>query len=165
MFRIGEFSKMSKTTVKTLRYYDEVGLLKPEAIDPFTNYRFYTTNQLFALHKIQALRQIGLSIDEIKLITAGGNTQAILENRRKEISALLSEMSEQLSRIEFILQGKQEKEFMNYAATLKELPECIVYSKKMTVPSYDVYFDVIPAIGERALTQVCLRPTPLLSNG
>jgi len=37
---------------------------------------------------------------------------------------------------------------MNYVATIKELPECIVYSKKMTVPNYDAYFELIPAIGE-----------------
>lgn len=56
MFRIGEFSKMSKTTIKTLRYYDEVGLLKPEAVDRFTGYRLYTTEQLVLLHRIQSLR-------------------------------------------------------------------------------------------------------------
>lgn len=57
MFRIGEFSKMSKTTIKALRYYDEIGLLKPEQTDPFTSHRFYTTDQLLKLHRIQALRQ------------------------------------------------------------------------------------------------------------
>ena len=44
MFRIGEFSKLSRTTVKTLRYYDEIGLLKPEATDPQSGYRLYTTD-------------------------------------------------------------------------------------------------------------------------
>jgi DNA-binding transcriptional MerR regulator len=75
MYRIGEFSKMTKTTVKTLRYYDEVDLLTPEFVDPFTSYRFYTTNQLFALHKIQSYRQIGLSIEEIKQIINGQDVQ------------------------------------------------------------------------------------------
>mgnify|MGYP003623550970 CR=1 FL=1 len=46
MFRIGMFSKMSKTTIKTLRYYDEIGLLKPEETDRFTGYRMYSTEQL-----------------------------------------------------------------------------------------------------------------------
>ena len=62
MFRIGDFSKMSRTTVKTLRYYDEAGLLKPEMTDTFTGYRLYTTEQLLQLHRIQALRQAGLSM-------------------------------------------------------------------------------------------------------
>ncbi|MDC9507566.1 MerR family transcriptional regulator, partial [Clostridioides difficile] len=82
MFRIGEFSKLCKTTIKTLRYYNEVGLLKPEYIDDETNYRFYSTRQILELHHIQALRQIGLSIMEIKLIQDGHNMEEILHNRK-----------------------------------------------------------------------------------
>jgi len=149
MFRIGEFSKMSKTTVKALRYYDEIGLLKPEQTDPFTSHRFYTTEQLVKLHRIQALRQTGLSIDEIRLILSGQNVVSILEKRRAELIAELGETGHQLSRIEFILKGKEEENFMSYAATIKELPECIVYSKRMTIPNYDAYFEVIPAIGRK----------------
>lgn len=149
MFRIGEFSKMSKTTIKTLRYYDEVNLLKPEKIDDFNGYRFYTTEQLLRLHKIQSLRQIGLSIDEIKLIMSGINTENILEKRKTEILFELSETNKQLSRLEFILQGKEEEILTNYSATIKELPSCIVYTKKMTVSGYDAYFDLIPEIGAR----------------
>jgi DNA-binding transcriptional MerR regulator len=47
MYRIGEFSKMTKTTVKTLRYYDEVDLLTPEFVDPFTSYRFLHNKPAF----------------------------------------------------------------------------------------------------------------------
>jgi len=148
MFRIGEFSKLTKTTVKALRYYDEIDLLKPEFVDEETNYRFYTTIQLIKLHKIQSFRQIGLSINEIKLIMSGHCIDLILEKRKSEIEDTISESNAQLSRIEFILQGKEEELIMNYQAILKELPECIVYSKRMTVPSYDSYFELIPAIGE-----------------
>jgi len=149
MFRIGEFSKMAKTTIKALRYYDEVGLLKPEETDKFTSYRFYTTDQLVALHSIQAYRQVGLSIDEIKLVLSGHDAATFLQKRKAELMSELAVGTSQLSRIEFILQGKGENSFMSYAATIKELPECIVYSKQMTVPSYDAYFEVIPAIGEQ----------------
>jgi len=145
MFRIGEFSKIGKTTIKALRYYDEVGLLKPEEIDKFTSYRFYTTDQLVQLHQIQAYRQVGLSIDEIKLIISGHNASAILQKRKAEIINTIADEASQLSRIEFILQGDNA---MNYSATIKELPGCTVYSKKMTTPSYDAYFKLIPPIGE-----------------
>jgi len=147
MFRIGEFSKMSKTTIKALRYYDEIGLLKPEEIDKFTSYRFYTTDQLVKLHRIQAFRQVGLSIDEIKMILSGEDSASILHKRKEELKFEIAEGANQLSRIEFILQ-EEEKDFMNYDATIKELPGCIVYSKKMTVPSYDAYFELVPEIGE-----------------
>ena len=68
MLRIGDFSKMAKITIKALRYYDDEGLLKPAEIDKFTGYRLYTTNQLAEVHILQSLRQLGVSIAEIKLI-------------------------------------------------------------------------------------------------
>jgi DNA-binding transcriptional MerR regulator len=139
---------MSKTTIKALRYYDEVDLLKPEEIDPFTSYRFYTTDQLVKLHRVQAFRQVGLSIDEIKLILSGHDATVILNKRKAELMSELAEATSQLSRIEFILQGKEEKNLMNYVATIKELPGCVVYSKRMTVPDYGAYFKLVPAIGE-----------------
>ncbi|MDD3142418.1 MAG: MerR family transcriptional regulator [Lachnospiraceae bacterium] len=151
MYRIGEFSKMSKMTIKALRYYDEIGLLKPKTTDEITGYRFYTTDQLIRVHKIQSLRQVGLSIDEITLIMSGHEAVTILEKRRVEILSELEEHRSQLSKIEFILQGKEEEYFMNYVATVKELPECIVYSKKMTVPNYDAYFEILPALGAKVM--------------
>lgn len=162
MYRIGEFSKMSKTTVKTLRYYDEIGLLIPEYVDDFTGYRFYTTKQLFQLHRIVSLRQIGLSIDEIKTIISGDNPRFILEKRKAEIISELSSRQDQLSRIEFILQGKQEDLVMKYIATIKDLPECIVYSRKMTIPNYNAYFNVIPETGKKLMKKYpdlkCAKP-------
>lgn len=148
MYRIGQFSKLSRTTIKALRYYDEIGLLKPEQTDKFTNYRFYTTEQLLALHRIQAFRQIGIPIDEIKLILSGHSPKHILQQRKAELIAALGHSREQLSRVEFILSGKNEECFMSYHAMIKDLPECIVYSKEMVVPNYDAYFELIPAIGE-----------------
>ncbi|MBC8571045.1 MerR family transcriptional regulator [Zongyangia hominis] len=149
MFRIGEFSKMGKTTIKTLRYYDEAGLLKPQSIDPMTGYRFYTTNQLMQLHKIQSLRQCGLSIDEVRMVLSGEQPRFILERRKAEMEAELREVSDQLSRLTFLLQEKQEELLMNYTATIKDLPGCIVYSKKLTVPNFRSNFELIPAIGAK----------------
>ena len=149
MFRIGEFSKLGKTTVKTLRYYDEAGLLKPEQTDPFTGYRLYTTRQLVRLHHIQSLRQAGLSIEEARAILAGQNPRAILERRRSELQEELRRGSGQLSCIEFLLSTEKEEQLMRYQATVKELPAYTVYSKCMTVPNYEAYFSLIPAIGEQ----------------
>ena len=68
MYKIGDFSSMSKTTIKTLRYYEKEGLLKPFYIDKSTGYRYYETSQLIEISKIISLRQIGLSIVEIKKV-------------------------------------------------------------------------------------------------
>lgn len=152
MFRIGEFSKMSKITIKTLRYYDEEGLLKPADIDKFTGYRLYTTNQLVKVHMLQSLRQLGLSIAEIKLILSEKVTLSdILQKRKAEIIAELENNNDQLARIEFILSG--EDNFMNYQAIIKELPECNIYSTTKIIKNYDDYFQLIPSIGEKVTSK------------
>ncbi len=149
MYRIGEFSKMSKTTIKTLRYYDEIGLLKPQETDKFTGYRLYTTEQLFKLHKIQSYRQIGLSIEEVKMLLSGKNAEQIFNKRKEELVSELNNAKDQLSRLEFLLQRKQEEQFMSYSAIIKEIPGCLVYSVEFTVPNYDSFMEAIPAIGKK----------------
>lgn len=152
MFRIGEFSKMTKVTIKTLRYYDEEELLKPEAVDEFTGYRMYTSKQLLQLHRIQSLRQIGISIEKTKQILSGQMKLAdVLEMRKAEVSAELETMKDNLSRIEFILSGQEEEIIMSYQAVLKELPECIVYSSKKVLPSYDCYGEVVVPLGKKVM--------------
>ena len=68
MLRIGEFSQLSQVTVKTLRHYDNLGLIQPIHIDPFTNYRYYSLEQLPRIHRIMALKEIGLSLEQIRLM-------------------------------------------------------------------------------------------------
>lgn len=70
MIRIGDFSRISQTPVSTLRYYDEVGLLKPVEVDHFTGYRYYTFDQLPRLNRILALKDLGFSLEEIARLLA-----------------------------------------------------------------------------------------------
>ena len=65
MFRIGEFSRLSRVSVRMLRHYDQLGLLKPSHTDPFTNYRYYSADQLPRLNRIIALRDLGFSLEQI----------------------------------------------------------------------------------------------------
>ena len=65
MFRIGEFSKLSRVSVRMLRHYDQLGLLKPSHIDTTTNYRHYSADQLPRLNRILALRDLGFSLEQI----------------------------------------------------------------------------------------------------
>ena len=68
MFRIGEFSRIARVTIETLRHYDALGLLKPLHIDPTTGYRYYAARQLKTLTRILALKESGFSLDEIARI-------------------------------------------------------------------------------------------------
>lgn len=62
MFKIGEFSKLSRNPHPVLRHYDEIGLLVPEETDPWTGYRRYAAAQLMTANRITALRGLGFSL-------------------------------------------------------------------------------------------------------
>ena len=147
MFRIGEFSKLGRTTIKTLRYYDTAGLLKPVKTDRVTGYRYYESSQLLTLHLIQSLRHAGVSVRGISEILAGKDPREALSERKKALEAECAEISRQISCIEgFLLQ--EGDSMMKYSATIKEIPEYIVFSKKLFLPDQSALFTEIPKIGE-----------------
>lgn len=149
MYRIGLFSQITKTTIKALRYYDRVGLLKPNNVDKFTHYRYYSTEQISQLYEILSYRQAGLSINQIKqIILDGEDAENILYAKRKELSNIQTETDKQISLINYLLNERKEGFLMEYKAVVKYLPECIIYSKEMVVPDYNSYFELVPKIGE-----------------
>lgn len=162
MFRIGEFSKFVKLTVKTLRFYDEVGLLKPALTDEYTGYRYYSTAQLFPLQRIVALREAGFSIEEIKCVLSGQNVDEILERKESELIRQREQVSTRLLRLSSIKKFYWEKQTMNYQAIIKELPEYTVFYKQFVADSYTDYGTIIPQIGEAVIkanpTLKCVEP-------
>lgn len=85
MLRIGEFSCLAKTTVKTLRYYDEIGLLKPVFVDD-NGYRYYQIDQLNELLKIVKLRKLDIPLLDIKeVLKNNSNLQKVLEKQRMNL--------------------------------------------------------------------------------
>ena len=78
--QIGDFSKLSFVTVKTLRYYDEIGLFKPARVDELTGYRYYLASQLPRLNRIVALKNMGLSLEEVaRLLKDDVSVSSILD--------------------------------------------------------------------------------------
>ena len=133
MYRIGEFSELTKTTIKTLRYYEKEGLLIPAHVDNQTGYRFYETSQLPDLARIISLRQMGISINNIKRILNGSNLEQILKQRKQELETEISISNSQLLQINNLLEGKNmEKEVI-----LKELPSHIVYYKEGVIKNFE----------------------------
>lgn len=68
MLKISEFSRISQVTIKTLHYYDKLDLLKPAQIEKSTGYRFYSVEQLSRIHRIMALKELGLSLEQIGMM-------------------------------------------------------------------------------------------------
>ena len=64
--KIGEFSQLMQVTVKTLRHYEQKGLLAPDEVDEWTGYRYYSIDQMQQLKDIRDLQRLGFSLDEIK---------------------------------------------------------------------------------------------------
>ena len=64
MFKIGDFSKLTGVSVKTLHHYDELGLFKPVHVDNMTGYRYYSFEQLPRLNRILALKDLGFSLED-----------------------------------------------------------------------------------------------------
>jgi DNA-binding transcriptional MerR regulator len=104
MFRIGDFSLLAQLSVKTLHHYDELGLLKPDRIDPETGYRYYGAEQLRKVTRIRALKELGFSLDEIGGVlsqkTSEEHYTSLLEQKRRETAARIGEEKARLVRIE-----------------------------------------------------------------
>ena len=105
MLKIGEFSRLCQVTVKTLRHYDNIGLLKPASIDKFTSYRFYTLEQLPRVHRIMALKEMGLSLDQIaRMIDNDLPTEQLrgmLTLKEAEVQQQIDQEQTRLARIKF----------------------------------------------------------------
>ena len=71
MFSIGEFARLGAVSIRTLRHYDEIGLLAPADVDPVTGYRSYSAKQLRQLNRIVALKDLGLALGQIRQLLDG----------------------------------------------------------------------------------------------
>ena len=103
MYRIGDFSQIAQVSIRMLRHYDKLGLLKPEQVDIWTGYRYYTLDQLPRIHRILALKDLGLSLDEIgDLIDnpkADKRLYEILQVKRQSIEQQLDKEQTRLKRV------------------------------------------------------------------
>lgn len=126
MIRIGDFSRLSRVSVKTLRYYDEMNLLKPIEVDRFTSYRYYSFDQLPCLNRILALKDMGFSLKQISQLLSDSlspeHMRCMLKQRQVEIQQMVEEERERLVRVEIRLrQIEQEKNMPNYDVVIKKI--------------------------------------------
>jgi DNA-binding transcriptional MerR regulator len=142
MFRIGDFSQLGQISIRTLRLYDEMGLLKPAQVDDFTDYRYYSLEQLPRLNRIVALKDLGFSLKEVAELLEDNLTLAdlrgMLERKQHEVTQKLQEEQTRLTRLEARLkQIELEKVPMNYEVTIKKIPAVTVFSKRNFVPNLE----------------------------
>jgi DNA-binding transcriptional MerR regulator len=104
MFKIGEFSRLSRVSVRMLRHYDQLGLLTPSQTDPFTNYRYYSADQLPRLNRILALRDLGFSLEQVAGMLdedlSSDQLLGMLRLKRAEVKQQMQEERARLARLE-----------------------------------------------------------------
>jgi DNA-binding transcriptional MerR regulator len=105
MLSIGEFARLGQISPRMLRHYDEIGLLRPERIDPQSGYRFYTATQLSRLHRLLALRDLGFTLEQIRELLLGDDPpveqlRGMLRLRRSQIEQHVADEQARLRRVE-----------------------------------------------------------------
>src|SRR5215472_1122775 len=134
MFSIGEFARLGMVSVRTLRHYGEIGLLRPAKVDPQTGYRCYSASQLGQLNRIVALKELGLSLAQAKQLLAGitpEELRGMLVLRRAQLEQELAARENQLVEVEARLG---------------------LIAKEGSMPADDITVKKIPAMGVVALT-------------
>ena len=138
MFSIGEFARLGTVSIRTLRHYDEIGLLPPARVDPQTGYRGYSAEQLRLLNRIVALKELGLSLAQARKLLDGISLEELrgmLMLRRAQLEQELDEYKNKLSGVE---------------ARLRYI------EREGAMPADDIVVKKIPAMGVVAIA----RPAP-----
>jgi predicted transcriptional regulator YdeE/DNA-binding transcriptional MerR regulator len=140
MLKIGEFSKIAQVSVKTLRYYDEVGLIKPAYIDRYNGYRYYTINQLVPLNRILALKDLDFSLDQIKSLLhsdlSNRSLQYMLKSKVTELQNRVSDEQSRLLRVENRLSQLQISDNLPLNPVLiKPAPDQRVATIRQVIPT------------------------------
>ena len=141
MLRIGDFSALAKVSIKTLRYYDEAGLLEPEWVDPASGYRYYAARQIAWLHRILALKDFGFSLEEIASLLEEGVTaeqmRGMLKLQQAEQQRRVEEEGDRLSRINSRIRLIEKEHDMSYDVVVKTLPKQKIASVRETIGAYN----------------------------
>ena len=139
MYKIGDFSQMGQVSVRMLRHYDKLGLLTPGRTDAWTGYRYYTLDQLPRLHRILALRDLGLTLEQVGDLLddprADERLHKMLQSKQEDLEQQLAEERARLARVAARLQEiERVSEHIPYDVALKALPAQDIAAVRETVP-------------------------------
>lgn len=142
MLKIGDFSKLSRVSIRMLRHYDEIGLLRPVWIDPESGYRYYTAEQLPVIGRINALRDMGFGLAAIgELLPCYDDREALqrhLRCKQAELQSLSEQTAYRLRLLDTALRRlRKEDATMNYDVIIKTFPARYAATVRMVIPSYE----------------------------
>lgn len=160
--RIGEFARLGFVSVSALRFYDDAGLFKPAEVDPWTGYRYYSYDQLGMLHRLLALKDLGLSLDEIRQLLGAElpaeKIREMLVQKRVLLKGQAQEISEQIARVEArIEQIESEGKMPDYDVVVKKVERIPVALLKDILPNMEVIGTTFNRLFNEATGEVVLR--------
>lgn len=121
LMTIGRFSRVSRLSIKALRYYDDAGLLKPARVDASTGYRYYSYAQANTAEVIRVLRSLEVPLDEVRAVLEAPERAAVVfEQHEARLQGQLDRHTRMLGFLRRLIQ--QEEDPMSYDITLKEVP-------------------------------------------
>jgi DNA-binding transcriptional MerR regulator len=141
MLTIGAFSRMSHVSIKALRFYDEIGLLKPTRVDGESGYRYYAASLLPRLNRILFLKELGFSLDDIRLLLKGDLSLAsvcrMLRQQLKGAEERIQQEQRRLAQVKTLLaQLECAGRFPDYEVTIKQVAPRWVASIRSPLDSY-----------------------------
>ena len=147
MLKIGEFSSLVHVSIRTLRHYDELGLLRPAHIDSESGYRYYSVSQLPRLYRILALRDLGFPLDRIGGALAEGISAEALRGmlllREVEQQKQVEEETERLNRLQAVLSLIEKEGRLTSDVVLKDVAPQWIVSLREHIPAYRVVGQLI----------------------
>jgi DNA-binding transcriptional MerR regulator len=163
MLKIGDFSRLGRVTIKTLRYWDEIGLLKPDYVNMENGYRYYASDKLAVVQEIMSMKDIGLYLEDIHKVLQGGLHKSqwleLLLSRKSSLIEEIQLYEKKLQKLDQMLALVEKESYMD-KIEIRELPEVIVASMRTTIPDYQALFSVVPPMGDimRKQGAVCREP-------
>lgn len=145
LYRIGMFASMNHITIKTLHFYEEQGLLHPAFVDGENGYRYYTMDQMETLHRITALKNAGLTLDDIRKLDQASDPTDFLMKKKAEIMAKIADLTKRLALIDGYMTDLGV--FLDTPVLIKKIPKTIVASMQKRIESYDELFELMPQMG------------------
>ena len=151
MFTIGDFAKHGRVSVRMLRHYDALGLLRPARVDPFTGYRFYEAGQLARLNRVIALKELGFSLDQVGTIlderVGAEELRGMLRLRQAELETAMAAAAARLVQVEARLRTIESEGTMPADdIVVKSLPPVRLAELTGIAGSYEPQ-DIGPVIG------------------
>lgn len=149
--KIGDFARLGQVSVRMLRHYDEIGLLRPEAVDPWTGHRSYRAAQLARLNRIVALKDLGFTLEQVGQVldeeVSLDELRGMLRLRQAELSAEIDRARARLAGVAHRLRLIESEEKMHQTGAdcvIKTVPPMRLAARTATAPGQP---EVGPVVG------------------